>query len=64
MSGDAVIRDRGRNAPHINEVVRKGARIGRTFTMKVFTRDGRSVTKKLKLRAERRGDDSGGPLGC
>ena len=47
-----------------NEVVRKGAKIGRTFTVRFFTRDGASVTKKLKLRAERRGDDSGKPLGC
>ena len=46
------------------KVVRKGAKLGRTFTVKLFTRDGRSVTKKLKLRAERRGDDSGRPLGC
>lgn len=44
------------------EVVRKGAKIGRTFTVKIFTRDGRSVTKKLKLRAERKGDDTGRPL--
>ena len=47
-----------------NDVVRKGAKVGRTFTVKVFTRDGRSVTKKLTLRAERKGDDSGKPLGC
>ena len=47
-----------------NEVVRKGAKVGRTFTVKVFTRDGRSVTKKLTLRAERKGDDSGKPPGC
>jgi hypothetical protein len=46
------------------DVVRKGAKIGRTFTVKVFGRDGQSVTKKLKLRAERKGDDSGRPLGC
>ena len=46
------------------EVVRKGAKIGRTFSVKVFGRDGQSVTKKLTLRAERRGDDSGKPLGC
>ena len=47
-----------------NKVVRKGAKSGRTFTVKVFTRDGQSVTKKLKLRAERKGDDTGKPLGC
>ena len=42
------------------DVVRKGAKIGRTFTVKVFGRDGQSVTRKLTLR----GDDSGKPLGC
>jgi hypothetical protein len=47
-----------------DKVVRKGAKLGRTFTVRFFTRDGQSVTKKLKLRAERRGDDSGRPLGC
>jgi hypothetical protein len=46
------------------KVTRKGAKLGRTFTVRFFTRDGQSVTKKLKLRAERRGDDSGRPLGC
>jgi hypothetical protein len=46
------------------KVVRKGAKIGRTFTVKVSTRDGRSVTKHLKLRAARAGDDTGKPLGC
>jgi hypothetical protein len=46
------------------KVVRKGAKIGRTFTVRMFTRDGQSVTKKLKLRAERKGDGSGKPLGC
>ena len=46
------------------EVVRKGAKLGRSFTVKVFGRDGQSVTKKLVLRAERRGDDGGRPLHC
>ena len=46
------------------DVVRKGARIGRTFTVEVFGRDGQSVTRRLTLRAERRGDDAGRPLGC
>ena len=44
------------------EIVRKRARIGRTFTVRIFTRDGQSVTRKLKLRAERKGDDTGRPL--
>jgi hypothetical protein len=46
------------------DVVRRGAKLGRTFTVNITTRDGRSVTKKLELRAERRGDDTGKPLGC
>ena len=33
------------------KVVRKGAKVGRTYTVKVFTRDGQSVTRKLTLRA-------------
>ena len=43
-------------------VVRKGAKVGRTFTVRFYTRDGAEVTKKLKLRAERTGDDTGRPL--
>jgi hypothetical protein len=45
-------------------VVRKGAKIGRTFTVKVTTRDGRSATRRLTLTRERRGDDVGKRLGC
>jgi len=33
-----------------NRVVRKGARVGRTFTVRITTRDGQSVTRRLKLR--------------
>jgi len=42
--------------------VRKGAKVGRSFTVRFFTRDGQHVTKKMTLRAERKGDDSGKPL--
>jgi hypothetical protein len=42
--------------------VRKGAKVGRSFTVRFFTRDGQHVTKKLTLRAERKGDDTGKPL--
>ena len=45
-----------------NKVVRKGAKLGRKFTVTVETRDGQKVTRKLTLRAERKGDDSGRPL--
>jgi hypothetical protein len=45
-------------------VVHRGAKLGRIFTVKVTTRDGQSFTKKLTLRAERRGDDTGKPLSC
>jgi hypothetical protein len=45
-------------------IIRKGAKLGRTFTFTLTTTDGQTVTRKLKLRAERRGDDSGRPLGC
>ena len=44
------------------ESVRKGAKVGRSFTVRFFTRDGQRVTKKLTLRAERKGDDAGEPL--
>ena len=44
------------------QVSRKGAKIGRTYTVRFFTRDGQSVPKKLVLRAERKGDDTGKPL--
>jgi hypothetical protein len=33
------------------KVVRKGAKVGRSYTVRVFTRDGQSVTRTLKLRA-------------
>ena len=42
--------------------VRKGAKIGRSFTVRFFTNDGQKVTKKMTLRAERKGDDTGKPL--
>ncbi len=42
--------------------IRTGAKIGRSFTVRFFTRDGQRVTKKLTLRAERKGDDAGTPL--
>ena len=41
---------------------RKGAKVGRSFTVRFFTRDGQHVTKKMTLRAERKGDDAGKPL--
>jgi hypothetical protein len=42
--------------------IRKGAKVGRSFTVRFFTRDGQRVTKKMTLRAERKGDDAGKPL--
>ena len=42
--------------------IRKGAKVGRSFTVRFFTRDGQRVTKKMTLRAERKGDDAGTPL--
>ena len=44
------------------KVVRRGAKVGRTYTVTFETKDGQKVTKKLTLRAERKGDDSGKPL--
>ena len=45
-----------------DKLIRKGAKVGRSFTVRFFTRDGQHVTKKLTLRAERKGDDTGKPL--
>jgi hypothetical protein len=45
-----------------DKLTRKGAPIGSSFTVRFFTRDGQSVTRKLVLRAERPGDDTGKPL--
>jgi anaerobic selenocysteine-containing dehydrogenase len=42
--------------------IRKGATVGRSYTVRFFTRDGQRVTKKMVLRAERKGDDRGKPL--
>jgi hypothetical protein len=42
--------------------IRKGAKVGRSFTVRFFTRDGQHVTRKMVLRAERKGDDTGKPL--
>ena len=44
------------------KLIRKGAKVGRSFTVRFFTRDGQHVTKKMTLRAERKGDDRGKPL--
>jgi hypothetical protein len=45
-----------------DKLIRKGAKVGRSFTVRFFTRDGQHVTKKLVLRAERKGDDTGKSL--
>jgi hypothetical protein len=44
------------------KVTRVGAKVGRQYTVVFQTSDGQKVTKKLTLRAERKGDDSGKPL--
>jgi hypothetical protein len=38
--------------PNSGKVIRKGAKVGRTYSVKMFTRDGQSVTRTLKLRAK------------
>jgi hypothetical protein len=54
---------KGNSIAALNDtLIRKGAKVGRSFTVRFFTRDGQHVTKKLTLRAERKGDDSGKPL--
>jgi hypothetical protein len=44
------------------KVTHIAAKLGRSYKVTVFTRDGQKVTRTLKLRAERPGDDSGRPL--
>jgi len=44
------------------KLIRKGVKVGRSYTVRFFTRDGQRVTKKMTLRAERKGDDAGKPL--
>ena len=45
-----------------DSVVRKGAKLGRTFKIVVMGRDGTKSARTVTLRAERRGDDAGRPL--
>ena len=45
-----------------NDVGRRGAKVGSTYTVRIFDRDGHKVMRKMKLRAERAGDDAGRPL--
>jgi hypothetical protein len=60
-TGAAEVRDHSITALD-DKQIRKGAKIGRSFTVRFFTRDGQKVTKKMILRAERKGDDAGKPL--
>ena len=39
-------------------------RIGRSYRIRVFLRDGGSVTRSVRLRQSRAGDTAGRPLGC
>jgi hypothetical protein len=43
-------------------VGRRGAKVGSTYTVRIFDRDGHRVTRRMTLRAERAGDDAGRPL--
>jgi hypothetical protein len=47
-----------------NGVERKGAKVGRKFTLTVEMRGGAKVTRTLRLRDKKPGDASGKPLGC
>jgi hypothetical protein len=60
-TGAAEVRDHSITALN-DKQIRTGAKIGRSFTVRFFTRDGQKVTKKMVLRAERKGDDAGKPL--
>jgi hypothetical protein len=45
-----------------SKLTRKAAKVGRSFSVLISTRDGQKVTRNLVLRAERPGDDTGKPL--
>jgi hypothetical protein len=60
-TGAAEVKDHSITALN-GKTIRKGAKVGRSYTVRFFTRDGQHVTKKLVLRAERKGDDAGKPL--
>lgn len=47
-----------------NGITRKGAKVGRSFTLTVEVRGGQKFTRTLKLRDKKPGDASGKPLGC
>ena len=61
-SGAAEVKGHSISSLDGNAVARKGAKVGRSYTLRFFTRDGQKVTKKMTLRAERKGDDTGKPL--
>jgi hypothetical protein len=46
------------------KLIKKRVKVGSTFTVTLELRDGGSVTKTLTVRQERKGDDTGKPLGC
>jgi hypothetical protein len=61
-SGAAPVKDHSISSLQGGEDARRGAKVGRSYTVRIFDRDGHRVTKKMTLRAERPGDDTGRPL--
>jgi hypothetical protein len=61
-SGAAPVKDHSISSLRGGEGARRGAKVGRSYTVRIFDRDGRRVAKRMTLRAERPGDDTGRPL--
>jgi hypothetical protein len=61
-SAAAPVKDHSITSLRGGDGVRRGAKVGRTYTVRIFDRDGHRVARKMALRAERPGDDTGRPL--
>jgi hypothetical protein len=61
-TGAAPVKDHSITSLTGGSAARRGAKVGRSFTVRFFDRDGHRVTRRMTLRAERPGDDTGRPL--
>jgi hypothetical protein len=61
-TGAAPVKDHSITSLQAGEGVRRGARVGATFTVRFFDGDGHRAVRRMTLRAERAGDDAGRPL--
>jgi hypothetical protein len=61
-TGAAPVKDHSISSLNGGAAARRGAKVGRSFTVRFFDRAGHRVTRRMTLRAERPGDDTGRPL--